>query len=117
MKNGSETEEIRSRLLEAGRRGTDWLMMRVDERGVLNATGNTRTGSAQEVGRNGKPKALARKDVFHALLYWSWVLGDPEVELVAWRVEWERTQRLRDRRVLGSGVGTGKVGAEVAAAK
>ncbi|CAI5473601.1 unnamed protein product [Closterium sp. Yama58-4] len=94
----SESEEIRSRLLEVGRRGVDWLVTRVDERGVLNATGNTRTGSAQELGRNGKPKALARKDVFHALLYWSWVLGDPEVELVAWRVEWERTRRLRDSR-------------------
>ncbi|CAI7792889.1 unnamed protein product [Closterium sp. NIES-53] len=98
IQDGSESMEIRSRLLEVGRRGVDWLVTRVDERGMLNATGNTRTGSAQEVGRNGKPKALARKDVFHALLYWSWVLSDPEVELVAWRVERERTRRVRDNR-------------------
>ncbi|CAI5459206.1 unnamed protein product [Closterium sp. Yama58-4] len=101
IRNGSDSEEIRSRLLEAGRRGVDWLVTRVDERGVLNATGNTRTGSAQELGRNGKPKALARKDVFHALLYWSWVLGDPEVELIAWRVEWERTRRVVGFEVYG----------------
>ncbi|CAI7792873.1 unnamed protein product [Closterium sp. NIES-53] len=85
IQNGTDSEGFRSRLLEVGRRGVDWLVTRVDERGLLNATGNTRTGSAQEVGRNGKPKALARKDVFHALLYWSWVIGDPERTL---RTNW-----------------------------
>ncbi|GJP62648.1 hypothetical protein CLOP_g19684 [Closterium sp. NIES-67] len=90
--------EVRSRLLEFGRRGAAWLVTRVGADGALNATGNTRTGSAQEVGRNGKPKALARKDVFHALLYWSWVLGDPKAHLAAWRVEGERTRRVRASR-------------------
>ncbi|GJP41005.1 hypothetical protein CLOM_g655, partial [Closterium sp. NIES-68] len=114
IQNRSESEEIRSRLLEAGRHGAAWLVTRVGADGALNATGNTRTGSAQEVGRNGKPKALARKDVFHALLYWSWVLGDPKAHLAAWRVEWERTRRVRDRRCdCRGGVTGGKEAREV----
>lgn len=90
--------EAKANLENMARRGVSWLMMRVNLDGTLNATGNTRTGLSQEIGRSGKPKAMAKNDVFSALMYWGWILGDEGAEDAAWLVETERSGRQRDNR-------------------
>lgn len=54
---------------QAATRGMDWLLQRINEKGVVSVEGNTRTGAGQEKGRTGKLKEVNRAEVAMALLY------------------------------------------------
>jgi len=68
---------------EASRRGADWLVSRIDDRGVVGVEGNTRTGKGQEVGRSGRPKLVNRPEVATALLYRGWLGGGEKFDRLA----------------------------------
>jgi hypothetical protein len=67
----------------AAERGNAWLASRIDPRGVVSVKGNTRTGSAQEVGRSGTPKKVNRPEVATALLYQRQLGGGESLEKLA----------------------------------
>ncbi|TAE77945.1 MAG: hypothetical protein EAZ84_02610 [Verrucomicrobia bacterium] len=50
------------------RRGTEWMLSRIDAEGVVSVRGNTRTGAGQETGRGGKVKEINRREVALALI-------------------------------------------------
>ncbi|MFI5350488.1 MAG: hypothetical protein ACHQ2Z_13150 [Elusimicrobiota bacterium] len=66
--------------------GLKWLGSRVREDGSFDQTGNTRTGSGQEIGRDKKPKTMSYGSAARAFADWSRVTGDSAGEEIARRV-------------------------------
>ena len=63
-----------------------WLLSRIDENGVINGEGNTRTGFGQEMGRTGKPKGINYGAVTDALCWWGLYKKDLALQELANKV-------------------------------
>lgn len=64
-------------------RGLDWLVTRVNARGVVQVAGNTRTGANQERDRTGAPRRTSAVAVARALGLARHVLGNSQYETLA----------------------------------
>ena len=63
-----------------------WLLTRIKDDGIVDATGNTRTGLSQEVARSGKPKGIEYRHIVRSLAHWSQLTQNPVLESKARRV-------------------------------
>ena len=63
-----------------------WLLSRIQLDGSIDATGNTRTGPAGELGRNGKPKVLDYHTTAVALAHWARLTQNPDLKKAARKV-------------------------------
>lgn len=63
-----------------------WLLTRIQPDGRIDGTGNTRTGPAGELGRNGRPKQLDYQTTAVVFTNWAQLTGDPIWEKAARRV-------------------------------
>ena len=63
-----------------------WLLTRIKDDGIVDATGNTRTGLSQEVARSGKPKGIEYRHIVRSLAHWSQLTQNPVLENKARRV-------------------------------
>ncbi|MGA3080284.1 MAG: hypothetical protein ABSD44_02750 [Terracidiphilus sp.] len=72
-------EAMRREMRPMIEKGMLWLKSRVRSDGVVDQTGNTRTGSGQEYGRNdtGKTKTMSYGSAYRAAYYWAMIQGDP----------------------------------------
>jgi hypothetical protein len=64
-------EKMRAELKPTLDKGFAWLVSRIGADGKIDGTGNTRTGPAAELGRNGKPKQLDYRTTGIVLAYWA----------------------------------------------
>jgi hypothetical protein len=78
-------EAMRAELRPTLEKGFNWLASRIQPDGKIDGTGNTRTGPAAELGRNGKPKRLDYRTTGIVLSYWAQLTGD---------AKWEKAARL-----------------------
>jgi len=67
-------------------KGFNWLKSRVQPDGSIDGTGNTRTGPAGELGRNGKPKQLDYHTTAMVFAHWAQLTGDADLGKLAQRV-------------------------------
>ncbi len=77
------SDAVREEMKPSIQHAITWLVSRIDARGVVAVTGNTRTGSSQEVGRSGKPKGISYGSIYRVLEYWALVTGDAKLHLTA----------------------------------
>ena len=56
--------------------GLEWEKGRILPTGEISSVGNTRTGSAQEVRRDGSIKLISHRSVFRGFAYWASLTGD-----------------------------------------
>jgi hypothetical protein len=70
-------EKMRAELKPTLDKGFAWLLGRIGADGKIDGTGNTRTGPAAELGRNGKPKQLDYRTTGIVLAYWAQLGGKP----------------------------------------
>lgn len=59
-------------------KGFAWLLTRIQPDGSIDGTGNTRTGPAGELGRNGKPKQLDYHTTAVVFTHWAQLTGNPD---------------------------------------
>jgi hypothetical protein len=71
-------EKMRAELKLTLDKGFVWLQGRIGAKGKIDGTGNTRTGPAAELGRNGKPKQLDYRTTGIVLAYWAQLEGNPD---------------------------------------
>jgi hypothetical protein len=76
------SEATRAELKPTLEKGFNWLATRIRPDGSIDGTGNTRTGPAAELGRNGKPKQLDYRTTGIIFAYWAQLTGD-----VAWETK------------------------------
>ena len=76
-------EELRKEMRPMISKGLKWLGGRVRDDGSFDQTGNTRTGSGQEIGRDKKAKTMSWGSASRAFAYWSQATGDPSYAAVA----------------------------------
>lgn len=67
-------------------KGFNWLKSRVQPDGRIDGAGNTRTGPAGELGRNGKPKQLDYHTTAGVFAHWAQLMGDADWDKLAQRV-------------------------------
>ena len=79
-------EKMRVELKPTLDKGFAWLLGRIGVDGKIDGTGNTRTGPAAELGRNGKPKGLDYRTTGIVLGYWAQLTGEAKWETTARRV-------------------------------
>jgi hypothetical protein len=92
--------ELKQALYGMLERANSWLESRVRPDGTIDATGNTRTGLAQEKSRAGKTKKVSYGQTLRAFYHWYLISGDTTFKTVANTVATgEATYRreLRDR--------------------
>ena len=77
------TAEMRRSTEPAIRRALDWLASRVSARGVVQTTGNTRSGAGQERDRTGQPRRISGVAVSRAFGLGKTVLGASKYEALA----------------------------------
>jgi hypothetical protein len=70
-------ERMRAELKPTLDKGFAWLLGRIGADGKIDGTGNTRTGPAAELGRNGKPKQLDYRTTGVVLSYGAQLEGNP----------------------------------------
>lgn len=58
-------------------KGLAWLKGRMRTDGSVDQSGNTRSGPGQELGRNGKPKAMSYGSAWRCAYYWAMITQDP----------------------------------------
>jgi hypothetical protein len=78
--------EIKPQLLDMLRKGNQWLTTRIQPDGTIDATNNTRTGTDQELSRNGIPKTVNYGITYRELYHWSLINRDPTYENWAQKV-------------------------------
>jgi hypothetical protein len=87
-------EAMRAEMKPMLDKGFAWLLGRIQPDGSVDGTGNTRTGPAQELGRNGKPKGLDYRTTAICLAYWAQLTQNPEWENTARRIfEFDRKRK------------------------
>jgi hypothetical protein len=64
-------------------KGFNWLRSRIKPDGQIDGTGNTRTGPAGELGRNGKPKQLDYHGIAVVLAHWAQLTSDADWQTLA----------------------------------
>ena len=64
-------------------RGLEWLRGRIKADGSVDQTGNTRTGSDQEIGRDKKPKTMSYGSAAEAFGYWGQIQSNADLEKIA----------------------------------
>ncbi len=80
------SESTRSELKPTLEKGFNWLTTRIQADGRIDGTGNTRTGPAAELGRNGKPKQLDYRTTGIVFAYWAQLTCDAAWETKARKV-------------------------------
>lgn len=78
-----QTEAQLSSMLQ---KGNDWLKKLIKEDGTINTNGDTRTGSGQELSRNGVPKTVNYGIVFRDFYHWYLISGDSSYQELAEKV-------------------------------
>ena len=63
-----------------------WLLSRINEDGVVDTQGNTRTGMAQEKQRDGEVKNISYRSIANVLFWWSWQSGQVYLDDLAKKV-------------------------------
>jgi hypothetical protein len=69
-------EELKSRIFAMLQKAEGWLASRVLPDGLIDPTGNTRTGQGQEKGRNGTVKTVNYGFTYRSFYRWSLISGD-----------------------------------------
>src|SRR5580692_2293161 len=75
--------EMKEKLFRMLQKATAWLRSRVLADGTIDATGNTRTGSGQELSRQGEVKKVSYSQIYRAFYRWSLISGDATFERLA----------------------------------
>lgn len=71
-------ESMRAELKPTLDKGFKWLLGRIGADGKIDGVGNTRTGPAAELGRNGKPKQLDYRTTGIVLAFWAQLSGNAD---------------------------------------
>jgi hypothetical protein len=75
--------ETKEKLLHMLTKAIAWLQSRVLPDGTIDASGNTRTGMGQELGRLGEVKKVSYSQIYRAFYRWSLISADPSFERLA----------------------------------
>jgi hypothetical protein len=67
-------------------KGNDWLKNRIKEDGTIDTADDTRTGSGQELSRNGAPKTVNYGMVYRGFYHWYLISGEVSYQELAKKV-------------------------------
>ena len=79
-------EKQKAAMVPMFEKGIKWLLSRIDENGVINGEGNTRTGFGQENARDGRPKSINYASATNAILWWGIYKNDSQLQTLAEKV-------------------------------
>lgn len=79
-------EKLRINLKEMGKRGSEWLLSKVQTDGSVDSSANTRTGDNGEIGRDKTTKTIPYFSILRALAYWGAILETPSLVSAAEKV-------------------------------